>query len=554
MSNESWLSWFLRGALVLFLLILMGKLTEVQIIKGGYYRSLAESNRIRRIPIPAPRGRILSADGTALADNVAVKERVLMDGGGVRLSRDLTNAEPDEIVTNYKRVYPLAEKFAHGTGYLSVVSEKGVGTVDPRCPEKGVLQSGSLVGVSGLEEQYDCLLRGNVGEELVEVDTLGKKTRILAIKNPVPGSDLKTSIDYRLQEYLGETFSLPPPQTPANKNASTKKGAAIVTDEKGRILAFYSSPTYDPNHLIENNYNSQPEGSATVSALLKSPDLPFFNRVIGGSFHPGSVYKPLVALAALEEGSINKNYQYTDTGSITVNNFTYRNWYFTEYGRTEGSIDLRRAIARSTDTFFYKMGELTGPGIIAKWSETFGLNKLTGIDLPGEKTGLIPTPEWKKEIKKESWFLGDTYNISIGQGDVAVSPVELNTYITALAAYGKLCRPMFWVNQNPVCTQIALNNSNVDFIKEGMLAACNNGGTAYTFFDFTEKHPGIDVACKTGTAEVATNGEPHAWFTFFAPSKNPKIVATILYEEGGQGSSVAGPLARKIADYYFERE
>lgn len=539
--------------MVLLFLILFGKLFEVQIIKGEYYRTLAQQNRIRRIPIPAARGRILSSTGQALADNVAVKERILMGGSGVRLSRDLTDAPTEEIVTNYKRIYPLGEKFAHASGYLSIVTEKNVGKVDPRCPEKGTIESGSLVGVSGLEEQYECILRGTPGEELVEVDTTGKRIRILAIRNPVPGTDVSTSIDYGLQEELanvmkGADFG----SERQNTVSSTNKGAAIVSDMNGKILAFYSAPSFDPNALIAN---TDPERTdhATVSALLKNPDLPFFNRVVGGTFHPGSVFKPLVALAALEEGAITKSYLYNDPGVVTVNGFSYNNWYFTEYGGLEGQIDLARAIARSTDTFFYKIGEATGPVNIAKWSGYFGLDAKTEIDLPGEVKGLIPTPEWKQKTKRESWFLGNTYNMAIGQGDVAVTPVELNTYIAAVADNGKFCTPSFILQSSPVCREITVSKNNIDLVKEGMIEACAAGGTGYTFFDFSEKNSGVTVACKTGTAEVGTDGIPHAWFTFFAPSENPQIVATVLFEEGGQGSSVAGPVARKIADYFFSR-
>jgi len=170
-----------------------------------------------------------------------------------------------------------------------------------------------------------------------------------------------------------------------------KKGAAIVTDTNGQILAFYSLPSYDPN-LLEPR-------------LLISPDLPFFNRVSSGTFHPGSVFKPLVAIAALEEGVIDKNYVYNDQGQITVNKFTYTNWYFTEFGRTEGNLGLVHALARSTDTFFYKIGEMVGPVNIAKWADVFDLDKKTGVDIPGEAKGLIPTPDWKVKTIHEAWFL-----------------------------------------------------------------------------------------------------------------------------------------------------
>jgi penicillin-binding protein 2 len=536
-SNDSWLSWFLRGFLIFCFLILLGKLFEVQIIKGAYYRNLSDSNRIRHIPIPAPRGRVLAKNGEALADNAAIKKRVWFDGGTTKLTDDLTNADPSEIITDYKRVYPLGSEFAHGTGYLSVVSDKEVGKVNPDCPEKGTRSSGDFVGVTGLEEEYECILRGVPGEELIEVDTQGKKVRILGIKNPVPGEDIKTSIDYNLQREMVRDML----------ESEDNKGAAIVTDANGAILAFYSSPSFDPNLLVNKTDPKK------ISELLNNSDLPFFNRVISGTFHPGSVFKPLVTIAALEEGAIDKNFKYKDQGVITINNFSYTNWYFTEYGGLEGDVDLVKALARSTDTFFYKVGEMVGPINIAKWAGIFNLNAQTGIDLPGEAKGLIPTPEWKQKTIHESWFLGNTYHMSIGQGDVSVTLVELNTYIQAIANNGKYCSPHF-VEKNVKCRDIQVSQENLDLVKKGMESACDSGGTAYTFFDFGTKHKGTTVACKTGTAEVGADGTPNAWFTFFSPIKNSQIVTTIVFEKGGQGSQVAGPVARKIADYYFQTE
>lgn len=534
---------------MLFFLILVGKLIDIQIIKGDYYRTLSEQNRIRRFPIPAARGKILAANGQPLADNVAVKKKVDFSGSGDDLSLDLTNATKDQIVTDYLRVYPLAEKFAHASGYLGIVSPKEEDKVDPKCPEKGMRKAGSLIGVSGLEEYYDCILRGTDGEQLIEVNTKGEHLRTLAIKNPVHGSDVVTSINSGLQKDIAESFYVPEAGT--NKIIQNKKGAVIVTDTEGKVLSFYSGPAFDPNLLIKNAEKIDATGNATLAALFKDPNLPFFNRVMGGTFHPGSVFKPLVAIAALEEGAINSSYVYNDQGVITVNGFSYNNWYFKEYGRMEGQVDLKRALARSTDTFFYKIGELIGPINLAKWSSIFGMDHETNIDLPGEVKGLIPTPEWKKRVKNESWYLGNTYNMAIGQGDVAVTPVEINTYIASLATGGKLCQPSFNLNSEPVCKEISISQSNIDIVTEGMLQACEQGGTGFTFFDFSVINPNVKVACKTGTAEVAADGTPHAWFTFFAPADNPEIIATVLVEKGGQGSSVAGPIARKIADYYF---
>lgn len=530
-NTQSWLSWFLRGVLLIALLVLFTKMFEIQIIKGKYYRNLSEENRIRHIPIPAPRGKILSSNGEALADNIKIKKRIIFEPGqGYKISDDLTNATPEEIVTDYKRIYPLAKDAAHLVGYLGQISDSEINKINPSCPEKGPGLLGILIGKTGLEEQYECQLSGIPGEELIEVDTLGHKIRSIGRREPIAGRDLKTTIDYNLQIETARDME--------NITVPGKKGAAIITNTKGEILAFYSGPSFDPQNIADS---------------LTNNDLPLFNRVTTGTFHPGSVFKPIVAISALEEKVIDKNFLYDDPGVITINNFSYSNWFWSENGRREGTINLTRAIARSTDTFFYKIGEMVGPNAIAKWSQKFGLDKKTGIDLPGEKAGLIPTPDWKKKTTKESWFLGNTYHMSIGQGDVSVTPIEINTYITAIANNGILCQPhLLPESGNYKCNNLGVKQENLDLVLEGMKEACNTGGTAYTFFDFAAKHSGTQIACKTGTAEVGTDGFPHAWFTLIAPLDNPQIVATILVERGGQGSQVAGPIARKIMDFYFQ--
>ena len=532
-KSESWLSWFLRGILILLFLLLFAKLFEVQIIKGKYYQALSQGNRIRHVALPAPRGRILARGGEELATNVEIKKRVkFASDGSFKMTDDLTGAVAEEFVTDYKRVYPLGDKFSHAIGYLAQVSPEEAGKINPGCPEKGPRAPDVLIGKTGLEQAYECSLLGTPGEELVEISATGTGIRILGRREPVPGRDLKTTIGYGLQLEVASAMD-------------GKKGAAIVTDATGQVLAFYSFPTFDPNLLINKN-NSQ-----EISSLLKDPGLPFFNRVISGTYHPGSIFKPIVALSALQEGLIDKNFHYSDPGVITVNNYSYSNWYFTQYGRTEGLIDLVRAIARSTDTFFYTIGQMAGPDAIAKWAKIFGLDSVTGIDIPGETVGLIPTPEWKKETRGESWFLGNTYHMAIGQGDVSVTPIEINNYISGIATSGKICKPRFNLESTQNCRTVNVSASNVSLIKQGMEAACLQGGTAFTFFDFSQKHNRTTVACKTGTAEVGADGTPHAWFTFFAPVESPQIVATVLLERGGEGSSVAGPIARKIADYYF---
>jgi len=507
-------------------LVLFGRLIELSIIKGEYFRSLSEENRIRRIPISAPRGRILARGGQELVGNKEVKKRIIFNPESGYEKVDHQQGDPrEEVITEWARVYKLGSDFGHVSGYLGQVSQEEVGKVDPECPQKGPRKSGNWVGRNGLEAQYECLLSGIDGEELVEVDTTGKRVRTLGKKNPVPGQDIKTSIDYSLQEKVAISLG-------------NKKGAIVAVGGNGEVLALYSNPSFDPNLFVTKGSDSQ------IQALLKDPNEPFFNRAIGGLFHPGSVFKPIVAIAAIQEGKVDENYIYNDPGVITIGRFSYSNWFFNQYGKTEGEIDLVRAIARSTDTFFYKVGEIVGVDKIAEWAAKFGLNKLSGIDIPGEVIGLVPSPEWKLKVKGERWFLGNTYHLAIGQGDIALSPIALNRATLAIATGGKLCE--LKIAEEPTCSEIELKDKSLKMVKDGMEAACSSGGTGYTFFDFEPR-----VGCKTGTAETSLEGEPHAWFTVFAPVDFPEIILTVLVEKGGEGSKVAGPIASEIFDFWF---
>jgi penicillin-binding protein 2 len=537
LKTQSWLGWFLRGVLILGFVIIIGRLIELQIIKGDYYRGLAEGNRIRRVPITAPRGTILARGGEVLVGNKEVKKRVIFDpGSGYKKIEDISDAIEEEIITEWERNYKLGAAAAHISGYVGEVNENELGTIDPQCPQKGPRKAGQLVGRSGLEEQYECILSGIDGEELVEVDSTGKKIRVLGKKDPVPGENIQTTIHYALQEKVAEIV------VNNEDMPSEKQGAVIITDPKGEVLALYSSPSYDPNIFVGG------EEQKRIEEVLTDSDLPLFNRVIGGSFAPGSVYKPIVAIAALEEEKIDKEYIYEDKGQIIIESlygkFSYSNWYFTQYGKTEGEIDLVRAIARSTDTFFYKIGELVGIEKLVDWSHELGLGEKSGIDLPGEIAGLVPSPAWKEKVKGERWFLGNTYHVAIGQGDLSLTPISVNTFISTMASNGLLCEPKIAGDEK--CKDLDIKIDNLEFVKEGMIEACSEGGTGFTFFDFSPQ-----VACKTGTAETNEEDVTHAWFTVFAPSDFPEIVATVLVEKGGEGSRIAGPIAREIFDYWF---
>ncbi len=509
--RQSWLIWFYKGLLALALLILFGRLTELQIIKGAYYKGLAEGNRIRRIPIRAPRGRILARGGQELVGNVS------------------PSTPSEEASVENLRIYDWGEGAAHLTGYLGEVNPDEVGKVDPNCQEKGPRTLGLLTGRSGLEEMYDCKLRGIDGEKLIEVDTQNKEVRVLGIRPPLNGSDLATTIDIDLQKFVSSLLD-------------DQKGAILVTDPKGEVLALYSSPSYNPNIFIE-------EDQAKIAKALESEDLPLFNRATTGSYHPGSIFKIITSVAALEEGVIDDKYKYDDPGFIKVNEFSYSNWYFTQSGGVEGSIDLPRAISRSTDTFFYKAGELTGIDNLVNWAKKFNIGKVTGIDLPGEAEGLLPSPEWKKGVKGEAWFLGNTYHMAIGQGDLSVTPIQAHLVTQTIAAMGQMCKPHItheFLTKNSECQDLKIDKKNLGLIIKGMIGACSQGGTAYPLFDFSPS-----VACKTGTAETYEKDITHAWFTTFAPAENPEIAITVLVEKGGEGSSVAAPIAKEILNYWF---
>lgn len=532
--------------------ILLARLVELQAVKGGYYKSLADGNRIRRVSIAAPRGKILARGGEELAGNVMVRKKLVLSEKGFEKSQDVEGARPEEIINEYLREYKIGADFVHVSGYLGEINQEELNKVEAGCLNKGPRKLGDLVGRGGLEEVYDCTLRGIDGEELIEVDSMGRYVRTLGRKNPVSGTDIKTHIDFSFQEFIAETVEK------EKEKLKYSKAAVVATDANGEVLALYSTPSFNPNYFVRND-------SEKISAILSDKNLPLFNRSISGIFHPGSVYKPIVATAALEEGKISRDFRYTDTGVITIKSiygdYSYKNWYFTQYGGREGEIDTARALTRSTDTFFYKVGELVGVDSLVSWSQKFGLNQKTGIDLTAEVTGLVPSPKWKMDVKGERWFLGNTYHMAIGQGDLAVTPLELNTAISAIAAGGRLCPPR--IASDSECSDLKISKSTIDYVKEGMKGACSPGGTAYTFFDFKDKK-GIDVACKTGTAETNDiDNTTHAWFVVFAPAsnaadssdespaENPEIVLTVMIEGGGEGSKVAGPIARTIMDFWF---
>ncbi len=353
----------------------------------------------------------------------------------------------------------------------------------------------------------------------------------------VPGEDLHLSIDAKLSQVAYEALR-------------GLKGAVVATEAKtGKVLVLVSSPSFDPNLFVRVNARD----SSQVEQLLSDSDLPFFNRAMGGVYPPGSTFKIVSAVAGVEEGKIDETTEIEDPGVLQVGEYSYANWYFTRYGKTEGVIGLVRAIQRSTDTFFYKVGELVGANRLADWAKAFGLGRETGVDIQGEVKGLVPTPDWKEKVKGERWFLGNTYHLAIGQADLLTTPLQVNMMTSVIANEGELCQPMVKDGEEKEeCQDLRLEEKTLELVTEGLKGACSPGGTAGIFFNFSPQ-----VACKTGTAEYGPRDavghrETHAWLTAFAPVDNPEIVVTALVEGGGEGSEVAAPIVKKVMEAWFK--
>ena len=551
--------------IIIFFVVGLGRLADLQIVSGSYYRGLAEGNRIRRIPVKAERGEILDRNNITLARNTPVYKLATFTTGGVvekteKIEREralriiaIGGEEASRLLIDVGREYPQAEIAAHLVGYVNEANSDEIGKVAscqyPVTSKLSSYQLEDLVGRMGIEKEYECILRGTNGEELIEVDARGRLVRRLGRRDPRPGSTIKLTIDSGIQETAYEALKSAPDEKglPRRSNSPQVKGAVVVTDSQNRVLALVSFPAFNPNE-INQKYNKWSE----------DPALPFFNRAIGGAYHPGSTFKIITSVAGLEEGVLDVNFKYTDVGYVEAGGLKFRNWYFTRFGKGEGEMNIVKAITRSTDTFFYIAGEKVGIDSLAAWAEKFGLGKKLGIDLPGEAAGLMPNPDWKLKTKGERWYLGNTYNTSIGQGDVAATPLQINQITSIIASGGKICPPHVIDQESQIsnfkfqisnsCRDLRLKEETLDLVRQGMVGACSPGGTAGIFFNFTPR-----VACKTGTAE--TVGEKtHAWFTAYGSAEGDsqaQIVATALVEEAGEGSVVAAPVVKKILEKYF---
>jgi penicillin-binding protein 2 len=402
----------------------------------------------------------------------------------------------------------------------------------------------------GLERSADRQLRGQPGEKLIEADAAGKQVRLIAEKPAIEGDILRLNLDIELTRHIFQTLA-------ARSQEKHTQGAVVVSRVgSNEILALVSWPGFDPNLFTQG----QGEGSyRTVEQVLGDTTLlPLFNRAAAGVYPPASTYKLVTSIAGLETGQISGSTEVEDTGELVVGEFRFGTWNFDQRGQKEGNIGVVRALARSNDIFFYKVGEWVGIEQLRFWSESLGLGKRTGIELNSEATGLVPDPVEKERSTGERWFLGNTYHMAIGQGDLLASPLQVDR-MTSGAISGLVCPArLISGDAREGCQEVGISQANRELVLEGMKQACAPGGTAFPFFQFEPK-----VACKTGTAQHGgEEAEPHAWITVVVPGMGTTELArfeagwviTVLLEEAGEGSYEAGPVARSIAQYLVEKE
>ena len=571
------------------ILILFGRVFYLTIFRGAYYDAISQKNKTRTLFVQAPRGKIYDRFGETLVYNIPSLNLIMVIGNS-----DSKKTDKDKILKKLKKIFPNKYeeiiknlKNSHNDNgvviLLKDITQKEallflenkselpglqVGKVAVRDYVDGLIFSHILgyegkirkkelednpnylltdsIGKQGLEKYYEKYLRGTSGKINLEVNSLGKVIRELEVISPKQGSDLILNIDAQLQKKIFDSLS----ENLEKKNL--KAGVAVALNPKnGEVLALVSLPSFD-NNLFANGISEK-----DYTSLTTDPNKPMFNRAIAGEYPPGSTFKPLMSVAALTEGVINEHTQIESRGGIKVGNWFFGDW------KAHGFTDIRRAIAVSSDVFFYSVGggygNIRGIGMdnIKKYSNEFGLGEATGIDLPGEATGFIPTPEWKKKKLGERWYIGNTYHASIGQGYVTTTPLQLADYIASIANGGTLYKPRI-VSQIRNNTETIYNKSKIirsDFVDPHILKVVQEGmrmtvteGTAQMLKDLP-----IEVAGKTGTAQYGKDDKTFGWFVSYAPYNDPKIVLVVLVEgQEGHGYN-AVPITKEIYNYYFNR-
>ncbi|MBI2601013.1 penicillin-binding protein 2 [Candidatus Daviesbacteria bacterium] len=540
---------FLSFVLFAFFIIFL-RLFHLQIVLGKQNKELADGNRIQVKVIHAPRGVIYDRNGKVLASNspgfrvydpetkkIRILDREHAFEMEVKNDPRAKNLEVDNI-----RSYALGETTAHIVGFLGEISQDQLKQATYKTHK-----AGDWIGKEGIEAQYESILKGIDGGEIIEVDSKGNKIRTLRTNAPIPGQNIYLTIDADFQKLVFEKLK------EAIQKSGSCCGSALSADpQTGQILALVSFPSYDPNLFTKG------EDDGILGEILTDPNSPILDRAIGGSYPPGSTYKIISSIAALESGKVTPQTLVEDTGVVNLGTFSFSNWYFSQYGKTEGPVNLVKALQRSNDTYFYQISRQIGEEALTSWSKSLYLGKKLGIDLPGEVEGLVPSNDWKKQTFGEVWYPGDTLHMSIGQGFLLTTPVQVLGFTSFIAADGILNKPQLILKvtrgntvtsefKTKVIASGLVKPDNLKVIKEGLEQVAKNGGTAWPFFTFP-----ISTAGKTGTAEFGhPKNKTHAWYTAYAPSDDPKITMTVLIEAGGEGSTNASPVVKEAFRWFF---
>ena len=553
---------------------LLGQLWNLQIVGGERLRELSERNRVRVRAVPAPRGILYDRHGLPLVENrptftlslvpreIENREAVLgtlasllkihveelaerLEGvppNSYRPIRIRRNLDPQEVArleewrlalpgvvveAEPQRVYQDGRFAAHLLGYLREASEaelKGRGR-----------RPGDLVGQSGLERLLDDVLRGRDGGEEFEVDAQGRQVQVLRREEPTSGAHVITTVDRRIQEV-------------AERAMAGRIGAVVVLDPRnGDLLALVSTPSFNLDAF------TGPLDRESWLRLIKDPTTPLLNRVFQGEYAPGSLFKLVVAAAALQEGLFTPFDRLSCPESFEIGRSRFRNW---QEGN-QGAMTLYEALVRSCNTFFYQLGLKVGVERMAQYARAFGFGSPVGIAFPGERVGLVPTPEWRRVTTRAGWFPGDTVNIAIGQGELLATPLQVARFMAALATDGILWKPRLVtrvqdhagriLRQEPSETsgRVELSPLVFQFLRRALAGVVNDGGTGQG-----ARLADVEVGGKTATSQHTPGrggrGRDHAWFAALAPVESPEVVVVVLVERGGMGGQVAAPLAGQI--------
>jgi len=566
----------LQYLMVLGVALLLSYFWYLQVLRGRYYRDLAENNRIRTIPLAAPRGPLLDRNGRILVENRASFNVILQpehlqdtDASITRLARTLSIGEAqirerlarrapfrpvvvkadaslaDVAAIEARRLelpearvdviplrsYPLASAAAHTLGRVGEVTDKQLQTA-----EFAELVPGDLVGQAGVELQHNRSLMGRDGRRRVVVNSRGVEVAESERESPVDGPSLTLTLDAELQKVMDEAFA-------------GLSGSAVALDpQTGEVLAMTSVPSYDPNQFATGI------DAALWSKLSTDPQTPLMNRVIQGQYAPGSVFKVVMAVAGLEERVITPATTVYCPGYLSIYNTVFRCNRVTGHG----VVDLQLALTHSCNVYFYQLGVRLEIERIARYARRLGLGSATGIDLPHEVPGLIPDTAWKQRILKQPWYPGETVSVAIGQGQVTTTTLQLARLAAVIANGGKLVRPHLARLADTTPVDLGLRPETIEAVKAGMSGVVNAPGTGWR-----ARLGDVEVAGKTGSAQVvsharltrgnATQGmQPHGWFIAFAPAKNPRIALAVIVEHGGSGGEAAAPVAHKILARFFK--